>query len=310
MTDEMTVQAQRPSAMPYVLGGAGVGAAAGFGLAKWGNVGLKGQAYNTYEDFIKQANDEDAFIKEMANKGDDTAKNWTTLKEVRETMQAETKKFEEAVPENIRNEQTFTDYMEKLAAQEKAVTEYDNKVAEAVGKAKEALKGPVGDDGKQLIETLEDGTTRNITWHVEGKGDLDAEAFKKFAESTDANDKKLFEDFAREHKATKELFGDGEKSLVKAEKEAKTKADEAFKKAEKTLSEKAKELKIEEKNIDIDKWVNAKKVFNAAEKEAKEKATDDVLKACKKVKIGGTALLGAAALALVGLLIRPKGDQV
>ncbi len=43
MTDEMTVQAQRPSALPYVLGGAVLGGAAGAGAAA-ANVGIKSPA--------------------------------------------------------------------------------------------------------------------------------------------------------------------------------------------------------------------------------------------------------------------------
>ena len=307
MTDEMTVQAQRPSAMPYVLGGAGVGAVAGGSLAKWGNIGLKGQAYSSFEELVKEASDNDKFtkIKDMAAKDGNVGKDWTVLKEAAEEMNTATKTFNDAVPEAIRSEQTLTEYVEKLAAQEKAVTEYDNKVAEAIAKAKETLKGPVGDDGKQLL----DDVGKEITWNVDGKGNLNAEQFKKFAESTDADDVKLFREFAEKNDATKELFGDGEKSIIKAQKEARKTADDAVKNAREALETKAKELKIEAKDIDVDKWSGAKKTFTEAAEKAKKNVTDDALAKCKNVKVGLTALAGAAALALIGALIRPKGEQ-
>ena len=75
MTDEMTVQAQRPSAIPYALGGAGIGAAAGAGLAGWGNVGYKTPMYTKWEDAVADANKDDKFIKEMAEK-DGNDKTW------------------------------------------------------------------------------------------------------------------------------------------------------------------------------------------------------------------------------------------
>lgn len=290
MTDEMTVQAQRPSAMPYVLGGAGVGAVAGGSLAKWGNVGIQGQAYSSFDDLVKEANNDDAFIKKMAEKEGETGENWSKLKKAAEEMAAETKKFEEAVPEQIRNEQTFTDYMEKLAAKEKAVTEYDNKVKGIVDDIAEKATEWEYNGNKYIKQTEGDNVGKFI---LEGGTDelSLADLKKDIMKTKDGN----FEN----------------KLLVKevdklAETKAKNEADEAFTKAEKALSDKADELKITK---ELDKWKTAKKSLTEAGEKAKKDVTDDLLSKCKKPKVWLTALAGAAALALVGAMIRPKGDQ-
>ena len=291
MTDEMTVQAQRPSAMPYVLGGAGVGAVAGGSLAKWGNIGIQGQAYSSFDDLVKEANNDDAFIKKMAEKEGETGENWSKLKKAAEEMAAETKKFEEAVPEQIRNEQTFTDYMEKLAAQEKAATEYDNKL------------NSIADDFINEFKSKPE----NNTWEIDGK---------KYVKDADGKfmcgDKELTNEMWRndlkktDEKNVLKHNNIAEKTKDLTETKAKNEADEAFTKAEKALSDKADELKITK---EFDKWKTAKKSLTEAGEKAKKDVTDDLLSKCKKPKVWLTALAGAAALALVGAMIRPKGDQ-
>ena len=66
MTDEMMVQAQKPSVMPYVLGGAGVGALGGLASAKYANFGVQTPKYSSWEEAINDSNDE--FVKKHYDK--------------------------------------------------------------------------------------------------------------------------------------------------------------------------------------------------------------------------------------------------
>lgn len=75
MTDEMRIQ-QRPSAMPYLLGGAAVGAGAGLGVNQWTNF-TKGTPM-THEDVIAEVNAKDKFEARTA----DGAKEAASWKEV------------------------------------------------------------------------------------------------------------------------------------------------------------------------------------------------------------------------------------
>ena len=85
MTDEMMVQAQKPSAMPYVLGGAAAGAAVGGAAAKWGNMGVSTPKYSSWEQAVNDSNDE--FVKKQIEKDGDKKADWQKL----QTAQKEVK---------------------------------------------------------------------------------------------------------------------------------------------------------------------------------------------------------------------------
>ena len=72
MTDELTIQQRRPSAMPYVLGGAAVGGLGGYyGLPKVASdlVTTPGK-YESFEALVKEASDNDKFVKAIAEAKD------------------------------------------------------------------------------------------------------------------------------------------------------------------------------------------------------------------------------------------------
>lgn len=295
MTDEMTVQAQRPSAMPYVLGGAGVGAVAGGSLAKWGNVGIQGQAYSNWEEAVADANKDDKFIKEMAEK-DGNDKTWKVLKDEIDNMASARETYNKAVPEQIRDEKVFTDYIEKAGKLTEATTAHEKKLEEAYDKA------------FKTINEMEIKDEHPFEWN--GKQYKQAE-FRQYI--NDPANKDEVKKLVTENSAYTDLVGEGEKSIIKAEKQALKDADDAAKVAKKALTEKVDDLnKNLTDKIDVNKvdnWVNEKKVFTEAAEKSKKNLTDEILNQCKKPKVWLTALAGAAALALVGAMIRPKGEQ-
>lgn len=79
MTDEMAVQAQRPSATPYLLGGAALGGAAGYGVnyAGWDRFFKP----KTWQDAVADVNKNDKFITEAIEKGGDNKGALETIKE-------------------------------------------------------------------------------------------------------------------------------------------------------------------------------------------------------------------------------------
>lgn len=71
MTDEMTVQGNRPSAMPYAIGGAAIGATAGYFAAN--KLPFKKPKYSSYDDIIREIADKPDFDKLKEGKSEDVA---------------------------------------------------------------------------------------------------------------------------------------------------------------------------------------------------------------------------------------------
>ena len=72
MTQDLTVQNQRPSAMPYVLGGTAAGALAGWGASKI--PALQSAKYNSWQDILKDSADDFKKMTETAGENE-TLKN-------------------------------------------------------------------------------------------------------------------------------------------------------------------------------------------------------------------------------------------
>lgn len=302
MTDEMTVQAQRPSAMPYVLGGAGIGAVAGGSLAKWGNMGIKGQAYSNWEEAVADANKDDKFIKEMAEK-DGNDKTWKVLKDEIDNMASVRETYNKAVPEQIRDEKVFTDYIEKAGKLTEATTNLEAKNNEQLQKAIDEIKKLDVYD----VTDADGNITKYAKPGADGKLPDGTKNIQEFFDNAD-----LLKEQAKKNDALYNNVINGE-DFAKAEKQAVKDADDAAKVAKKALTDKVDDLnKNLTDKIDVNKvdnWVNEKKVFTEAAEKSKKNLTDEILNQCKKPKVWLTALAGAAALALVGAMIRPKGDQ-
>lgn len=95
MTDELSIQAQQPqrtSPMPYVLGGAAVGAAAG----GFSPVGVTKPKYSSYEDILKES--EDTFDKGI-KKGGDNKSFWEAAKEHAEKVKNAESEYDKKVQE-------------------------------------------------------------------------------------------------------------------------------------------------------------------------------------------------------------------
>ena len=98
MTDELTVQAVNPqvkrkdNTMPYTLGGAAVGAAAG-GLSP---IGVTKQKYSSYEDILKESKDT---FETNINKGGDNKSFWETAKQHKEAVDKAGEEWEAKVKE-------------------------------------------------------------------------------------------------------------------------------------------------------------------------------------------------------------------
>ncbi len=118
MTDEMTIK-QRPSAMPYLLGGAALGTAGGF-VANATVPYLKGKAM-THEDIIKEVKDTTSFSNRTAE-GAEHAASWKEVGEKHaawQTAEAEVKTAELGVPKDA-----------KLVAEMEQATKDKNKYIE------------------------------------------------------------------------------------------------------------------------------------------------------------------------------------
>lgn len=96
MTDEMTVQGNRPSAMPYAVGGAAIGATTGYFAAN--KLPFKKPMYASYEDIIREVNDTTDFSKLKEGKSEDVAKALDEAKVQAEKLaQVEQLKYDEVM---------------------------------------------------------------------------------------------------------------------------------------------------------------------------------------------------------------------
>lgn len=289
MTDEMTVQAQRPSALPYVLGGAALGGIAGGGAAA-ANVGIKAPAYSSWEEAIADVNKDDSFVKKQVEKGGDNKANWEAIQTQAKAVQdAEKAVADIKMPEGFEAKAELDAVIEKEIALENAKKAVENKEKAAFETELANLK--------KLA--LPEGYEYNGTKYSEAD-------FRKLLNSTEEADKAIVENLVKDSQGYKEAIGKAD--FAKAEKEAVTKAEEALTKAEADLVAKdTKNLLTQELRENLSK---AKKGLASAKNTAKEKLTEDLLGKCKKASTWKTAAIGAAVLALAGLMIRPKGEEV
>lgn len=314
MTDEMTVQAQKPMTMPYAIGGAAVGALGGGALSKWGNIGIPGKAYSSWEDVVKDVDKDDKFVTEAAKKENDAASAWKEVEQVRKDMKEAESAYKTAVPEALREEITeLDDYAKKLTEHEEAVAKYDKKVDSYLDDLiKDSWDHPV-----KLGDKFEDKAHTLVTEEGEHKGKYvwkgeNGEISVISKEDIKNRAKQIIDDGDQ-----KGVFRNKDLRTVMAESEelkAKNAAEEALGKSKETLENKFTKLNenISENKLSVDKaksYIEGKKNYKAAREGAEKKLTTDILDKCKKPKVVLTALVGAAALGLLGALIAPKGDK-
>ncbi len=290
MTDEMMVQAQRPSAMPYVLGGAALGAAAAGAGAAVGNMGVKSPAYSSWEAAVADANKEDSFVSKQIKKGGDNKADW-------ETIQNQAKKLQDA--EKALTEYKLPDGFEGKAELE-AVLDKEAELAKNTA-AKDKLIQAEFDKELENLKKME--IKPESPFEYDGKK-YNQEEFRKLLNSTDEADKKLVDKLVRDQQGFKDAIG--KEGFAKAETESITKAEEALTKAKEELGKKNGHEKITEEIKT--KFGELRKGVTTARTEASEKITEELLGKCKKASTWKNAAIGAAVLALAGFIARPKGE--
>ncbi len=290
MTDEMTVQAQRPSAWPYVLGGAALGGAAGAGAAA-ANVGIKSPAYSSWEDAIAATNKDDSFVKKQVDKGGDNKASWEAIQTQAKAVQdAEKALADFKLPEGFEAKAELDAVIEKELAVENA-----KKAIE--GKEKAAFDTELANLKKMEIKADAPYEFKGVQYNQED--------FRKLLNSTKEEDKKLVEELVKDTKGYKDVVGAAD--FAKTEKGALKTAEEALATAEEALTK--KDTKGLAGGI-REGYAAVKNGVTNARNTAKEKLTEDLLGKCKKASTWKTAAVGAAVLALAGLMIRPKGEEV
>ena len=146
MTQDYAVQNQRPSALPYALGGAAVGGVLGL-PAVLGRFGVQTAKYGSWEEILKES--KDVFDKQI-EKGGDNKTLWENAKKYADdVVKAEdkvAKSMLDAIPEPLRGEEAAKTYVEKL----KTLTSKKESVLEEI---KTAIKeGKITKEGFDIEE--------------------------------------------------------------------------------------------------------------------------------------------------------------
>lgn len=304
MTDEMTVQAQRPSALPYVLGGAALGGVAGAGSAAAG-LGLKSPAYKSWEEAVEAVNKDDSFVKKQVEKGGDNKSNWEAIQTQAKAIQDAEKAVTDAkLPDGTSEEAKKA--IEDFANKEAAHVDAEKKLLD---KVKAHCKGLTLAEGYGIPPEVGEVPESIKTKYGITDGKISQENFRKLLDSTVEEEKSFAEKLLKQRAEFTGTFAEGatdaEKAVAKAEREAVTTAKTAMEQAKTTMEEKASGVSAEARKAFLD----AKKGLVAAKDKAKNVLTEDLLGKCKKTSTWKTAAIGAAVLALAGLMIRPKGEE-
>lgn len=305
MTDEMTVQAQRPSALPYVLGGAALGGVAGAGSAAAG-LGLKSPAYKSWEEAVADVNKDDSFVKKQVEKGGDNKANWETIQTQAKAVQDAEKALADAkLPEGTTEEAKKA--IEDFANKEAAHADAEKKLLD---KVKAHCKGLTLAEGYGIPpEVGEVPDAIKTKYGITTDNKISQENFRKLLDSTVEEEKSFAEKLLKQRAEFTGTFAEGatdaETAVAKAEREAVKTAKSAMEQAQTTMEEKASGVSAEARKAFLD----AKKGLVAAKDKAKNVLTEDLLGKCKKTSTWKTAAIGAAVLALAGLMIRPKGEE-
>lgn len=284
MSNEIMVQDTTPSKTPYTLGGAAVGGAGAWALAKYADVGIPKQRYTSLADIVEEATQKDSYysttIEKLENMKDGDKKTaWTTLKE-------------------------------KVEGLKTSVENGNKEINKAFGEVKigETLVAETA-EGKAYIDALRK------------REDVFAEILEKAKGKTDkvtinGSENALSEIKDLETLTKDELKAVAEKLGIKdAEETCGKKVDDALKalrdKAGKTGKGKKQAEKITNEIVtDVKKAVKGQKEkISEGLKDAEKTITSDFLKKIKAPAMGWTIAAGAAALGIIGALIAPKNKN-
>ncbi len=285
MSDEMMVQNSRPSAVPYLLGGAVVGA--GLGAASpWGFTKPK---YASFDDVLKEYKDNDKFTKSKeAAKGDDAKKAYETIDK---ELEAYTKVQAEA-------DKKVAELTEQHSAWSETLTK--DETAKTIINELETAKNNVQPTKDALLAKVKDGI-KNGEIAIEGLSKDDA------AKLEDSALKEKAEAFIKNSTDTaKEKFKDEFEKLEEVTKKVTDKTTE--------LEKRAAELNVDKDKIRTVSDEHKKLIDEAAKKgsDAKSKAEKAIKESMEKLKGPKrwlNAVVLASALALGALALRPKADN-
>ena len=302
MSDEMMVQSSRPSAVPYLLGGAVVGGAGGWALAKYANIGIPTQAYKSWDEAVADATKNDKFVKSQAEKSGDAAASWKTIQEQAKAIKDLEEEADKIAGDKLKGSEELKNYVEKLESLDKSENEVLEKLLSGetkIGEGENAktLLNTIMEDQRNSAEKLtktfrEDPANKELKFTIEGKevaiSNVTPEQARELQEFKDWAAKQ--EDViakAKEQEAYAKVRTDAQTDIQKLE-EAITKKDPNFKKNE---------------------YLDAIGKKKAAKEDASKKITEDVLKNCKKANKWWNIGIGAVALALGALALRPKAND-
>ena len=277
MTDEMTTQTQRPSAVPYLLGGAAVGGTAGY-FSPWGVTKPK---YESFDDILKEANDTFTSAKEDVKDKEDLKKAYDEIEVKRNDILAQEKTKNEEIAKLT---EKHSAYDPKLAGEQVV------KDLAAAENAEKAAKDGLLDKVKTGIK---DGSVEITGLSKEDAAKLTEEQLKEKAEA-----------FIKDEAKCKEKF----EAELTAVTNAKTKVTEA----KTAVTNKAAELKVSAEKILSEEGKNAIKAVETKFESSKKAAGDAVKTQMEKIKtphrwVNAAILAGTAALG--ALLLRPKDGQ-
>lgn len=267
MTNDYAVN-QKPSAAPYVLGGAAAGAAGGFALQKWADVGINTPKYKSWQEAVNDVNDE-YVTKKINNSKDEVKEAWEAIQAHRKAMADADKKLTELIPEQLRNTEEGKKFIESTKNRFLKSIELD----------------------KTVINDIKAGKFEGISKDIFNglsEGEINAKLGELVSTKPDA-------------------LGNYSKEMEKLFNESFTAGQNLAKMAE------SEGVKLVAEGVTLEEYlVNFMKKSEPtikAAKEAQEKLTQDLLKKCKSPNMWATVGVGAAALALLGLLIAPKGNK-
>lgn len=256
MTDELSIQ-QRPSAMPYVLGGAAVGGLGGYyGLPKFAEKLVTDPGkYESYEALIREASDKDTFVKKIAEATEAEKPMMEKMQGIGDKIkEAETKwqqglddlfaknGIKEATTEVV--EEVVGEGTKKTTTIQKALEHSARKFDKAADALRDATTPEAKETAKKTLKELEDNfakLTEQIMGQCEFKGSEDE---IKAAKEALTKELKNYREALTSHfniERTPAVAEDLVKEFTKAQKDKKTAQgllDDAFKALEESLGKK------------------------------------------------------------------------
>lgn len=257
MTDELSIQQRRPSALPYAIGGAAVGGLGGYyGLPKVASdlVTTPGK-YESFEALVKEASDNDKFVKAIAEAKDHEKPLMEKMKGVGDKIKNAEAEWQKGLDKALKEKnldtaiyETVTEVtgegVKKTTTIQKALEHSARKFDKAADALRDATTPEAKEAAKKTLKELEDNfgkLTEQILEQCEFKG---SESEIKVAKEALTKELKNYREALTSHfniERTPAVAEDLVKDFTKAQKDKKTAQgllDDAFKALEEALGKK------------------------------------------------------------------------